>query len=174
MEKKQVKPRRKRFSVSKLHRFNKNPNSRVENSKFLDHYFEVIKKTLELNKSGNLTEYKMVMTFPWRKDMAKKSISDLQEGLHVYSNLELELYYKLQEILIELNNGRPMRMDIFVNLIITWFIHTYYNKVEFMSEGDPFFIPKEIKLQNKKDRNKLINKFNIMFNKYYDTIIKLS
>jgi len=103
---------------------------------------------------------------------AANIIKDLKKGVHIHTTMELEMWAKLQTILYEINNNKPMRMDIFLEVLISWFIYTYYDNIENMTKGDPFYIPKEMFLKRKMEKREILNKFNKEFSKYFKNIMR--
>lgn len=163
---------KKKITRSKLERFNRNPRSKSKDNIFLDRYFEMIKTALYLRDKGKLTETKMRFSFLGRQDTAKNIIKDMKEGINVFTNIDFEIYAMLQSILSEVNGGKPMRMDFFIEIIITWFIYTYHNNTQNMTKDDPFYIPKEIYLKKKTEKRKILKLFNEEFSQYYKNIEK--
>lgn len=164
---------KKKISRSKLERLNKNPASftRTNDNRFLSRYFKMVRHALYLNDKGKLTERRMRTTFPARQITAANILKELKEGLCVFTTIELEMYAKLQTLLYEINNNVPMRMDIFLEVLISWFIFTYHDKVSLMTEGDPFYIPNELLKKKKLEKKEIINKFDKEFSKYYKNIM---
>lgn len=163
---------KKKITRSSLERVNRNPRSRTENNIFLDRYFKMIKTALYLRDKGKLTETKMRFEFIGRQGTAKNIIRDMREGINVFTNIDFEIYAMLQSILCEVNGGKPMRMDLFIEIIITWFIHTYYNNIQNMTKDDPFYVPKEVYLKKKTEKRRLLKHFNDEFSQYYINIVK--
>lgn len=164
---------KKRISISKLERLNRNPASfiKTNDNRFLSRYLKMVNHALYLNDKGKLTKERMKFTFPARAITASNIIKEIKENVCVFTTIDLEIYARLQTILYEINNKEPMRMDIFLEVLISWFIYTYHDNIDAMTKGDPFYIPNEILKKKKLEKKEIINKFDKEFSKYYKNII---